>query len=388
MELRIDINNRRKQFAGIGRDDLCDFQYGVQYEFPYSVRYRQLESTRSGFTEEFSDGLVCLKPFYRAKNVVLHHRQRKAGNLCGEMYALAFSEIQQYLHVSICHFGRPTGSVHPVCLEEAEREVGSEQSIPLSIPASFREEQTDGSACKLDINGTIAALQRRVVFDESFLLQALDNLAGIQVAPLGIVLGLAKLDHTQQVALDVAACNESHKICIGKPAVNEQIVEADTTFDGILHHFDGLVGLLHCVLPDALFDSLSTMILAETSLPLLIRQALLPVRLSSFFAMKGEVEHQLAQAIGIEQGKALVAKDGLMFNMREHLADELTLASALGSIRVIDNQTDRPVILSLAATADLPQQLEVHRVEQLAPLNVTIIHKTIEHVLLTTEQAT
>ena len=64
MELRIDINNRRKQFAGIGRDDLCDFQYGVQYEFPYSVRYRQLESTRSGFTEEFSDGLVCLKPFY------------------------------------------------------------------------------------------------------------------------------------------------------------------------------------------------------------------------------------------------------------------------------------------------------------------------------------
>ena len=107
----------------------------------------------------------------------------------------------------------------------------------------------------------------------------------------------------------------------------------------------------------------------------------------SFFAMKGEVEHQLAQAIGIEQGKALVAKDGLMLNMREHLADELTLASALGSIRVIDNQTDRPVILSLAATADLPQQLEVHRVEQLAPLNVTIIHKTIEHVFLTTEQA-
>ena len=67
MELRIDINNRRNQFAGISRDDLSDFQYGVQYEFPYSVRYRQLESTRSGFTEEFSDGLVCLKPFLPCK---------------------------------------------------------------------------------------------------------------------------------------------------------------------------------------------------------------------------------------------------------------------------------------------------------------------------------
>ena len=35
MELRIGINNRRKQFAGIGRDHLCDFQDGVQYQFPY-----------------------------------------------------------------------------------------------------------------------------------------------------------------------------------------------------------------------------------------------------------------------------------------------------------------------------------------------------------------
>ena len=129
------------------------------------------------------------------------------------------------------------------------------------------------------------------------------------------------------------------------------------------------------------------MVLSETGLPLLVRQSLLPVWLSSFLTMKREVEHQLAQTVGIKQSQALVAKDGLVLNMGEYLADELTLTSALGGIRVIDNQTDRPVILSLAATADLPQQLEVHCVEQLTPLNVTIIHKTIEHVLLTTEQA-
>ena len=62
MEHRIGINNRRKQFTGIGRDYLCDFQDGVQYQFPYPVRSGQLESTGSGFTEECSDGLVCLKP--------------------------------------------------------------------------------------------------------------------------------------------------------------------------------------------------------------------------------------------------------------------------------------------------------------------------------------
>ncbi|WP_143005829.1 hypothetical protein, partial [Prevotella communis] len=93
MELRIGINNRRKQFTGIGRDHLCDFQDGVQYKFPYSVRSGQLESVASGITEERPDGFVGFKPLHRAKYVVLHHDQRKAGNLCREVYALTSAEV-------------------------------------------------------------------------------------------------------------------------------------------------------------------------------------------------------------------------------------------------------------------------------------------------------
>ena len=145
MELRIGINNCRKQLAGIGRDHLCDFQNGVQYQFPYPVRGRQLESTSSGFAEEFSDGLVGLKPFHRAKYVVLHHGQREAGhhgqreagNLCREVYALTSAEVEQLLAIVISHLSSPTGCVRPVCLEETEREIRSEQSIPMSIPASL-----------------------------------------------------------------------------------------------------------------------------------------------------------------------------------------------------------------------------------------------------------
>ena len=81
MELRIGINNRRKQFTDIGRDNLCDFQDGVQYQFPYPVRGGQLESIPRGFTEEGSDSFVSLKPFYRAKYVVLHHGQREASQI-------------------------------------------------------------------------------------------------------------------------------------------------------------------------------------------------------------------------------------------------------------------------------------------------------------------
>ena len=207
MELRIGINNRRKQFTGIGRDHLCDFQDGVQYQFPYPVRCGQLESASSGFTEECSDGLVGLKPFHRAKYVVLHHSQREAGNLRREVYALASAEVEQLLTIVICHLSCPTSSISPICLKEAEREVRGEQSIPLSFPASLRKEQTYSGSGKLHVYGAVGALKRSVMLGESLLLELLDNLVGCQVSPLGMILGLAKFDHTYQVALDVAAGN-------------------------------------------------------------------------------------------------------------------------------------------------------------------------------------
>ena len=250
MEHRIGINNRRKQFTGIGRDYLCDFQDGVQYQFPYPVRGGQLESTGSGFTEECSDGIVCLKPFHRAKYVVLHHGQREAGNLRREVHALAPAEVEQLLAIMISHLGSPAGSVRPVCLEETEREVRREQSIPMPVPASLREEQAHGGTCELHVYGAVGAPERPVML-----------------------------------------------------------------------------------------------------------------------------------------GETLVAEDALMLDMGEHLTDELTPAPALWSVSVIDNQADRLVVPGLSTAADLAQQLEVHCIQQFAPLDVTIIHKTIEHVLLTTEQA-
>ena len=387
MELRIGINNRGKQFAGIGRDHLCDFQDGVQYQFPYPVRGGQLKSIASGLTEECSGGLVGLKPFYRAKYVILHHGQREAGNLRREVHALTSAEVEQLLAIVISHLGSPAGSVRPVCLEETEREIRSEQSIPMPIPASLREEQAHGGTCKLHVDGAVGALQGPIVLGESLLLELLDNLVGCQVAPLGVVFGLSQFDHTNQMTLDVPAGNQTNEVCTGKPAVNEQIVESDAALDGVLHHLDGLVNLRHRVLLDAFLDSLSAMILAIPGFAFLVRQPLLLVWLAPLLAMKREIEEQLAHAIAQKQRQTFVAKDGLVLKVRENLADELTLTSALRSVSVIDNQADRLVMLSLCAAADLTQQLEVHRIQQLAPLDITVIHKTIEHVLLTTEQA-
>ena len=202
-----------------------------------------------------------------------------------------------------------------------------------------------------------------------------------------MVFGLSQFDHTNQMTLDVATGNEFHKVCTGKPAINEQIVETDAAFDGILHHLNGLVYLRHRVLLDAFLDALSCVVGRETLAALLVRQPLLLIWITALLAMKREVEEKMAQSVGIEQGHALIAEDGLVQDMREDLADELAPASAFRFVRVIDYQADRSFMCGLCASTDLAQKLEVHSIQQLAPFDITIIHKTIEHVLLTTEQA-
>ena len=121
--------------------------------------------------------------------------------------------------------------------------------------------------------------------------------------------------------------------------------------------------------------------------PVVLGKPLLLIGLSAFLSVKREVKEQLAQSITQQERQTIVAKDAHVLKVREDLTDELTLSTVLRSIRIIDNQAYRLVVRCIRATADLPQQLEVHRIEQLAPLDITIIHKTIEHVLLTTEQA-
>jgi hypothetical protein len=55
----------------------------------------------NGFTEEGSDSFVSLIPLHRTKYIVLHHGQREAGNLRGEVEALAFTEAMQLLTIVI-----------------------------------------------------------------------------------------------------------------------------------------------------------------------------------------------------------------------------------------------------------------------------------------------
>ena len=45
---------------------------------------------------------------------------------------------------------------------------------------------------------------------------------------------------------------ESHELGVGKPAIYKQVIETDTSLDGILDPVNGLVCLLHQVFVDTL----------------------------------------------------------------------------------------------------------------------------------------
>ena len=142
------------------------------------------------------------------------------------------------------------------------------------------------------------------------LLEFFDNLVSSQVTPLSVILGLA-----QQMALDVAAGNQANEVCTGKPAVHQQIVEANSMLDGLLHHLDGLVGLIHGVLLDALLNTLGGIVRRETLIVLFIRQSLLLVGFPAFLSVKRENKEQLAQTIAQQECQTLVAQDALVLKV-------------------------------------------------------------------------
>ncbi len=58
------------------------------------VERREMRDERKKHVTELS--------LYRTEDVVLHHGQPKACNLCGEVHGLTLSEIEQHLLIAIC----------------------------------------------------------------------------------------------------------------------------------------------------------------------------------------------------------------------------------------------------------------------------------------------
>lgn len=385
MELRIFLNNGREQLLGVSRDDLCDFKDNFLDKFPYPVHNGHLESTANGFVEESANGFVGFKTLHRREDVVLYHRQREAGYLCGEVARLAFAHVQQGLAIVVGDFNRPSHRVRPVGREELEREVSGEQPIPTALATALAEEQPDGCASIFHVDGAVGAPERLIVLAGSLLLEMFDDLRSVQPTEPGFIGRIAQLDHAQEMARNMTAGNQTDELGVCEPAVHQQIIEAVALEDSHLYHLDSLVGLLHEILLTALLSSLATVVIAHPGVPFLFRQSLLLVSVLALFAMEGEVDERLADAVGIQQREALEAEDALVHYMRVDAADELGLLSTLWRIGIIQYQAPRLLGAGIAKLLDLAKQMAADAPEYRTPVDTTIIHKPIEHVLLTSK---
>jgi len=126
-------------------------------------------------------------------------------------------------------------------------------------------------------------------------------------------------------------------------------------------------------------------LLGETGVELALLQAVLPVL--AFLAHKGEVEQRLADADGDADEQPLEAEHHGVGHVGEYLADELGLDAALGIVRVVHHQADRPGAFGGSLLLALVPELDGHRGEDLASVVRLVGDEPVEHVLSAVKQA-
>lgn len=62
--------------------------------------------------------------------------------------------------------------------------------------------------------------------------------------------------------------------------------------------------------------------------------------------MKREIEKKLSNSIGQHYGQTLITKDAFLMNMRPKLSYEFSLHTSLRRISIINNQTNRLVMMN------------------------------------------
>jgi choloylglycine hydrolase len=102
------------------------------------------------------------------------------------------------------------------------------------------------------------------------------------------------LDSDQLICYPLLSKGE---VCIGKPTVEEKIIKADATLDGVFDHLNGFIRFLHPVIINTLCYDLSGVVFRKASATLLCGKSLWLILLFTFLSMKRKIKHQLTGAI-------------------------------------------------------------------------------------------
>jgi hypothetical protein len=283
----------------------------------------------------------------------------------------------------------PAHGVYPVGLERNERDVGGQQSLPFALAAETIEEQSDGLAGERGVRHAIVELMSAGVFHSLPLHHCgCDGMRRHILSGDG-VLGLAHLDHAEQVGLAAWAPDILDDLLADEPAVDEEVVVGQVLYRSPAeHHLHVGYLVVEVFLLAFLHLGLLVALLAVACIQVLLGKALRPGCDAPLLALEGAVDDGLGAPVGTAEEESLVAEDAAAaVHMGIHPSEHLPLASRLRHVGVVDNHADGRVgVPGITADGDGLQEPPVDVPQEMSPVYPVVGEDAIEHVLVAVEE--
>lgn len=283
------------------------------------------------------------------------------------------------------HFDTPSSGIKFESPLGVNAHIRRDEGVPGTV-ALLVEEELDIHSGILGLDGGAGVANGAVSLGGLGFLEPFDDVPGTEVAQSRLIFGLAHLDHPDEVALEVPAVDELEQFSTREPAVNQQVVKADTLDDGSADHLDGVgnLGLEHLLL--ASIDLLLLVaLLAILGGLLLLGKPLWFAGILAGLCLYGGIHHQLGLAVRIAEEHGLEAQDTLHRSVRKHLPKALGPVPPLGEVGVIEDKATGS-IFGICPAADKADQLAVDGMDKTTPVDATVIHQAVERVLLAGKQ--
>jgi hypothetical protein len=186
------------------------------------------------------------------------------------------------------------------------------------------------------------------------------------------------------MATDMSGLNELDQFLVREPAIDKQVLKADSLQDCPLDHTDKVVNLALEVFFSSLCSTAVCVTLSVVSgIQFLLSQALRFGRFLPHLTLERKVHEGLCLSVREQEEQSLVAKNALVLDMGEDTAQHFPFATGLRKVGVISNQTSGILAPGrVTAHGNASQKPAIEAVHDLSPVDVRIGQKAIEHILM------
>lgn len=359
----------------------------VANNIPYSFADRHFLGVLTYILKKTPNCLIVGEASGYGEYVVLDERECGVCYLGGEVSGLAFSEAKVLLTVLEDHLNRPSHGIYPIGPVEVNGTVCGDDAIPWGTAGGAHIEESYSCAVHKRIHHDVVAAMEPAVFERAlFILISGDQGLGGELLPLAVTLKrethgpLSHPYHTKIMTGDTACGDETQDLPACKPTVREQIVKPVTVFYGPVDHLLEKGYLAFCIVLNA-FGGLCVLASPFLLIPsgqLLLRHGVAVVL--SGLAYELMVYDHLASSVAYRKDKSLEAKYHPVGDMAEHAPDFFCVYASLGLVCVIHDHADWKSSV-VGTVIDLSPELAGNVVQYPAPVEIVVVHKTVENVL-------